>query len=218
MADRQPTQLLGTDRINAFSDGVFAIAATLLVLQIHIPTATEIQNSHQDLATYLLTNGWISQLIGFLISFLVVATYRTAHHRLFIHVAHSDAWLGWMNTFFLLTISFLPFPTGLFSGFSDNQFAFTIYAATLAAAGLVLAILWLYISFHPELLREGEPPIGHDTALRVLVAPVVFLLSIPLYTWLHSDAPFFWLTLIPASALEANLMKRFGPKSTKIAA
>src|SRR5690348_15043775 len=132
---QQRSPRLETGRLTGFSDGVFAFAATLLVLQLVIPDPSKI--ALNQLGKYLATSHFGAQATTFVISFLVVAAYRTAHHRLFMRIASVDDALILLNTAFLLGIAFLPFTTGLFSSFT-GQLAFNLYAVNLALSGLLL--------------------------------------------------------------------------------
>src|SRR5689334_7746163 len=150
---RQRTPRLETGRLTGFSDGVFAFAATLLVLQLVIPDPSKV--ALNQLGSALATSHFRAQAATFVISFLVVAAYRTAHHRLFMRIASVDDALIFLNTAFLLGIAFLPFTTGLFSSFT-GQLAFNLYAVNLALAGLLLVVMDLYSNAHPEVLL-GAP-------------------------------------------------------------
>ncbi len=169
---RRRAPRLDTGRLNGFSDGVFAFAATLLVLQLVIPDPSKV--TLNGLGGYLASSHFTAQAGTFVISFLVVAAYRTAHHRLFTRIASVDDPLILLNTAFLLGIAFLPFTTGLFATFT-GQTAFNLYAVNLALAGLMLVVMGLYSNAHAELLlgrpRRRAPILAH------LATPAIFLLS-----------------------------------------
>src|SRR5579872_3693954 len=96
---------MNKSRVEAFSDGVFAIAITLLVLTIAQPT------NYSDLG-HQLRERWPS-LAAFVVSFAVIGIMWLNHHSLFIHFARVDRGLFYLNMFLLLTITFLPYPTGV---------------------------------------------------------------------------------------------------------
>ena len=163
---------LDTGRLNGFSDGVFAFAATLLVLQLVIPDSNKV--TLNGLGGYLASTHFAAQAGTFVISFLVVAAYRTGHHRFFMRIASVDDPLILLNTVFLLGIAFLPFTTGLFATFT-GQTAFNIYATNLGLVGLMLVVMGLYSNAHPELLL-GRPR-RRAQILVHLATPAIFLLS-----------------------------------------
>src|SRR4249919_3075461 len=99
----------GTARLEAFSDGVFAIAITLLILEIKVPGAEELK--HTSLTKYL-SDQW-PKYFAYVFSFLVLGIYWTNHHYLFKLYKRTDHWFNLLNVFFLMTISFLPFPSAI---------------------------------------------------------------------------------------------------------
>ena len=123
-------------RIAAFSDGVFAIAITLLTLQIAIP-------KNGDLAQELI--GVVPNLYAFVISFLVIGTYWVAHHRLFAVVERYDYRLLWLNLLTLMFIVLLPFTTMVVAEYGDESLAVIVYVSSLAAAGFANTALAAYV-------------------------------------------------------------------------
>lgn len=194
---------LDTGRLNGFSDGVFAFAATLLVLQLVIPDPNKV--TLNGLGGYLSSTHFAAQAGTFVISFLVVAAYRTGHHRLFIRIASVDDPLILLNTAFLLGIAFLPFTTGLFSTFT-GQTAFNLYATNLGLAGLLLVVMDLYSNAHPELLL-GRPR-RQAQILVHLATPAIFLLSMLLAFVNVTLAALSWiLTAVVEGAIHRLLPK-----------
>ncbi len=120
------------DRLIFFSDAVFAIAMTLLIVDVRLPPLKIVTEA--ALARALV--GLVPQYIGFLISFLVVGRFWIGHHRVFGCLARSDDRLVWLNLIFLLTIAFMPFPTTLISGFASTRLGVGVYATWLIVAGL----------------------------------------------------------------------------------
>ena len=122
-------------RIAAFSDGVFAIAITLLTLQLEIPKGGNLGQELMDLQR---------NFVAFVISFLVVGVYWVAHHRLFALVARYDMRLIWLNLLMLFFIVLQPFTTSVIAEHGDRPLAVIVYASTLAAAGFANAALAAY--------------------------------------------------------------------------
>ncbi len=121
------------DRMVFFSDAIFAIAITLLVIEIHVPRFPNGYTSTQ-LNQALLEN--IPQYIGFLVSFFVIGRFWIVHHRSFGYLLRADEKLVWHNLLFLLTIAFMPFPTAIISNFASSRTGVGFYAVWLAISGL----------------------------------------------------------------------------------
>jgi uncharacterized membrane protein len=148
-------------RIEAFSDGVFAIAITLLILEIKVPHPGERGLWHE------LAQLWPSYL-AFFTSFLTIGIVWINHHAQFDRFAHVDRTLNFLNLFLLLWVSFVPFPTALVAEYlrdgntSDQHTAATVYAATFLALSLTFFALWRYAS--------GAKLLTHDLSQRQVAA------------------------------------------------
>ena len=129
------------ERIVFFSDAVFAIAITLLVLEVKAPHAPP-GAPESELAVQLLH--LLPKLIGFVVSFLVVGSMWIEHHRIFRYVAGYDGGLLWRNLAFLLAVAFMPFPTALFSENHTSRLALATYATSLGLVGLAKLWVWSY--------------------------------------------------------------------------
>jgi uncharacterized membrane protein len=132
---------LRVTRLEAFSDGVFAIAITLLVLEIAVPAASE-----GDLLTAVIEL-WPSYL-GYLISFATIGALWLGHTAVTHYLHAVDAGLLRLNLLLLLVVAFIPFPTGLLAENieepANERVAATIYGGTLLAASIVLSAVWRY--------------------------------------------------------------------------
>ncbi|HET6761405.1 MAG TPA: TMEM175 family protein [Gemmatimonadaceae bacterium] len=132
-----------TARIEAFSDGVFAIAITLLILEIQVPP----QTAHGELRDALV-DLWPSYL-AFLASFMTIGVMWLNHHRLFTLINKRDDGLIAFNLLLLLGITWLPFPTALIAEHLlgphvDQQTAAVVYAASFFAIAIVFNVMWRY--------------------------------------------------------------------------
>jgi uncharacterized membrane protein len=174
------------------------------VLQLVIPDPSKI--ALNQLGRYLASSHFAAQAGTFVISFLVVAAYRTAHHRLFMRIASVDDTLIFLNTAFLLGIAFLPFTTGLFSTFT-GQLAFNLYAVNLAVAGLLLVVMDLYSNAHPEVLLGA--PRSRARILVHLATPAIFLLSMLLAFVDVTLAALSWIL----TAVVEGMLRRLLPKT-----
>jgi len=107
---------MSTGRIEAFSDGVFAIVITLLVLEIHVPQVSTPAIS--AVLTKALIAMW-PKFLAYMLSFAIVCIWWVAHHHLFACIARSDRGLLWFNSLYLLWLAFIPFPTALMGRLSQ---------------------------------------------------------------------------------------------------
>jgi len=139
----------GPERLEAFSDGVFAIAITLLVLDIRLPSPQEPRTADALLAA--LEGLWPNYL-GYMVSFATIGIMWANHHNLFRHVAHVDHGLLLANLFLLLGVGFVPFPTSLLAatlGEPGQQIGLLIYSGTFVAIAVAFNVLW-YWARHAE--------------------------------------------------------------------
>ncbi|HEV8277579.1 MAG TPA: TMEM175 family protein [Streptosporangiaceae bacterium] len=189
------------DRVLFFSDAVFAIAITLLVVDLRVPDVV-LNAGHQLHADKY-------RILGFAISFLVIGLFWMGHHRLFRYITALDRPVIFLNLLFLGTIAFLPYPTALLFASTTKQVAATVfYAACVAGAGLVELAIWLY-----ALRAERLVPASVSLASRryvtsqILPTPVVFGLSIPVAFVAPGVAPFTWILLVPIGRLLPRIMR-----------
>jgi uncharacterized membrane protein len=163
MSDMSTGESMSGDRANAqlerlafFSDAVFAIAITLLVIEVRVPEihgATEAALRHALLSL-------APQYIGFVVSFAVIGRFWLGHHRLFGMLAKTDDRMIVANLILLLGIAFMPFPTAVFSEYAGSQTAALLYAGWLLVVGLFNRRL-MKIAVRDHLLADD-----HDAALR----------------------------------------------------
>jgi TMEM175 potassium channel family protein len=138
------------DRMIFFSDAVFAIAITLLVLEIKIP---HIGNEPDSKLMEMLL-AMIPKFVGFFISFFVVGQYWIVHHKLFGFVEDYNGTLLWLNLVFLLSIVLMPFSTALYSENIKSNLSFIIYCLNIFASGVLAFIIWRYIGSEKHNLSE----------------------------------------------------------------
>jgi uncharacterized membrane protein len=140
-------------RVVAFSDGVFAIAITLLVLTVSQP------RNYRNLGHELGTR-WPS-LAAYIVSFAVIGIMWINHHTVFTHIEHVDRGLLYLNLVLLMTIAFLPYPTGVLGeALARGQGARTAavaYGAVMAVNAFAWTGLWLYASSRRRLLHADFP-------------------------------------------------------------
>ena len=163
-------------RIEAFSDGVFAIAITLLVLEIHVPEGSRRTGSGGPCSTQ-----WPAYA-SYVVSFFVIGIIWINHHAVFDHLARADRPLLFLNLLLLLFVAVLPFPTNLLAtymqeGGADERVAAIVYAGTMTGMGAAFGALWSYASRHGRLLGETLSPteVSRLTRRFTIGAPVYLL-------------------------------------------
>jgi uncharacterized membrane protein len=165
---------LGPERLLAFSDGVVAIALTLLVLPLAelVPEGGEPTGSGLAIVTDNL-----APIGSFVLSFAVIARFWAAHHRIFDDARRVSRRLVWVNTVWLFTIVVLPFPTEMVGAYSDDPFTLRFYVTTLFVSSALLTVMTVLVV--RARAREGRPPLRNvatgGTALLLLVILVVTL-------------------------------------------
>lgn len=193
----------GVERIAAFSDAVFAVAITLLVLNINIPEGLSTVEMRKAIVQLWPT------FASFIISFFIIGVFWVSHHAVFKVIERSSSGLLWLNLLFLMCIVFLPFPVSLLSDYGDRRTALIIYATSMAVTALALGVLWWYAAGKKRLVSEDlDPSLFRHVLLVYLNFAIIFLLSIGISFLSVTAAQYFWLLLIPNSVLIERLRRK----------
>jgi uncharacterized membrane protein len=158
-------RLSPTNRVEAFSDGVMAIAITLLVLDLKLPTTV----AEGGLLDALLAR-WPTY-VAYLAAFLTIGIIWLNHHTLIAKVARFDARLHWLNLILLLGVATLPFPTALLAeyvgeGGANASVAAAAYGLIATLMALPWGLIWRHLRDHPELLEPGFDAAYANSELR----------------------------------------------------
>jgi uncharacterized membrane protein len=181
-------------RVLAFSDGVFAIAMTLLVVGIAVPTLQD-KDSVQELADRL--NDLVPNFISFFISFTVIGRYWAAHHEFVGLLARMDTRFLATNLAYLAFIAFLPFPTALLGTFFENPLSVAFYAVMVAIVS-GLEVVQFRQAQRRGLLRRKVPDDVYRWGVIESLSPVVFfLISVPVAFVSTTLAVAIWFVGIP---------------------
>ncbi len=203
---------VSTERVAFFSDAVFAIAMTLLVIDIAVPELAH--PTEGGLAAAVL--GQWQKFMAYGISFIVIAINWNGHHRKFSVLRRVDGTLIAINLLLLFFIAFLPYPTSLFSAYPGMITSVVFYAAVVSIISLVQYWMWSY-SYRKGMLDTAiDVDVYRLIRRNLLVVPVVFLLSIPLAFVPESLggaywAMYFWIINWPVS----GIVGRYEPKSSR---
>lgn len=184
-------------RIVAFSDGVFSIAITLLVLNLGIAkdlTGSEVASALWDQR---------ENLLAYALSFAVIGRYWLVHHRFFSQVTAFDSRLIALNIFYLAWIVLIPFSSEVLGEHGGETAAVVLYAANLT--GVVLIGLWMAGDARRAGLTSTAADTHREQRFRSAYIAIVFLLSIPVAFVAPNLAPYMWLALFfdPASRFAA---------------
>lgn len=183
-------QAYSLGRILAISDGVFAFALTLLVVQLSVPDL----GSHDSLGSRLLEQ--TPTYFSYALSFAVIATTWYGHHSNFKYIRRSDGWLVALNFGSLLLIAILPFPTAVLGHNGHDPVAAVIYAVTIALTGLFGAAVWWHATHRRRLVRSDlQDRVVRLRTYRTLTVPTVFLISIPIAAWRPEVAEIGWTVI-----------------------
>jgi len=189
---------IGLDRLIFFSDAVFAIAITLLSLDIRLPNVGS-NVSNADLAGLLLSI-W-PKYLAYIISFLVIGLFWMGHHRKFRVIRRFDNVFILLNLVLLMAIAFIPFVTSILSEFG-NRTATIFYALTMVATGLVSSAIWQY-AWHSGRLVQADLDRRHHRreTLGPLLVISIFLVSIGL-AFVNADlAKLSWLLVLGTQSI-----------------
>src|SRR5262245_39501996 len=163
-----------TARVEAFSDGVFAIAITLLVLDLKVPSPSPLGPR----LAMLLLRQWPSYL-AFTTSFAFVGIMWLNHDRLFTLMRRPDHGLPLRNTLLLLVVTVVPFPTALLAaylGHRDQEVAAMVYSGTYVAIAVFFNLLWRHASFENRLLDPRADPRAVEAIHRAYAfGPLLYL-------------------------------------------
>jgi uncharacterized membrane protein len=174
-------------RIVAFSDGVFAIAITLLVLALNVPEHLQ----GESLASALW--GQREGLLSYALSFAVIGRFWIVHHRFFSEVTGFDGRLLALNIFYLAWVVLIPFSSEVLGDHGGEAAAVVLYAANLS--GVILTGMWMAADSRRAGLTSIAAAEHHEQRNRSLYIAAVFLASIPVAVVAPGIAPFMWLAL-----------------------
>jgi uncharacterized membrane protein len=191
-------------RTLALSDGIFAIAMTLLAFQIQPPDLQG--NEVHHLASALGALG--TRYFVYVLTFAVIGLLWLAHHRAFRHIKRADEALMSLNILFLMAIAALPFPSAVMGRYGSERTAVVLYASSMIVAGSLLGAL-LLLARRRRLLTPGTSHEGVVAALwNSASTVVVFTLSIPVALVAPTASPYTWVLLLPLRLVGGKVSRR----------
>ncbi len=191
----QPRVPMSKHRLEAFSDGVFAIAITILVLNLKLPEIIKTGNLNHDLWRAIIDQ-W-PKLLSYMISFGIVGLYWVGHHLMFHYIKHTDRMFLFLNNVYLMVIAFMPFPAALLGQYGGTQTAIIVYAGTLIVAGLLYTNLWRYATKNHRLVDPNlSDRLIHLVTKIISFGPLIYVFDIGL-SFINPRLSLIILVIVP---------------------
>ena len=205
--DRKQFQI---ERLILFSDAVFAIAITLLVIEIKVPERKELFNYHEFVE---IMKERLVDILSYLLSFAVIGQFWISHHRLFRYVNDYNNKLIWLNLHMLFWVALMPFTTILNMRYGDLDIVWFWYCMNMALIAFALFLIWTYLFKHPVLCT-----MSHDrrfmrySVIRTVVTTLMFVIG-GLMVFLPGDffkllGHLFFVFIFPVHAILNRIYKK----------
>jgi len=194
---------LPKNRLETLIDGVFAIAMTILVLELRAPATL----GPAGLAGELL--GLWSRFATFFISFIVLGVYWFANHQVFHFVLRVNRTLVWLNVLFLMGIALIPFAASLMGTYPQDPVALSLYGAVLGLLAALGYLIWWYLTGDRGLIEPGlDPELVHKVRVWLAIGPVITPVAIAVSFVDTTVALLIYLTL-PVVFIFFNPVSRY---------
>ena len=205
MTDSRPFEI-GKNRIEALSDGIFAIVMTLLILELHVPTLpTTVANVEVTAALIAL---W-PKFVSYLVAFVSLGVFWIAHHMMYHAIRRADRTLLWLNIAFFMFVSLLPFSTSILNAFPRALIAPFLFGANLALVGWLLFFQWAYVGSQPGMLAPFvTPEYRAGVKLRMLAVPITTTLTAFICFWSAGISVAIYLLLLPLYMLPGQFERQ----------
>lgn len=186
---------IGKTRIETLSDGIFAIVMTLLILELHVPNLpTNAPNVEVVPALIAL---W-PKFLSYMVAFVSLGFFWVGHHIMYHGIRRADRTLLWLNIFFFMFVSLLPFSTSVLNAFSQAFIAPLFFGTNLAIIGWLLFFQWSYVKSQPNMFAEFVSDGYRRTVTsRMLIVPTVTTLTVFICFWSVEISLAIYLLLLP---------------------
>jgi uncharacterized membrane protein len=192
------------DRLAALSDGVFAIAMTLLVLDLKLPATLRIHNEG-DLWQALV--GLAPRFVAYFMSFLTLGIFWVGQQTQLNHMARATRALAWLHLGFLLAVTLMPFSTGVLADHYALKLAVVVYWLNIALLGVTLLAAWRYAARRGLIKDEVTPPLRAAVVRRILIAQALYAFGAAL-CWIDTRVSIAFIVLVQ---LNYVIAPRLGP-------
>ena len=200
----------GIDRLLALTDGVVAIALTLLVLQLQIPATQNLEDdTHSASALWHALQVDGAELTSYLVSFFIIAQFWLVHHRVLRNMRGHSEGLAWRNFAFLLTLTLMPFTSDLLGRYGDNPLAITLFGLNLLAISFTTQWIQLYADRH-QLIDDERRSRVEERVGRARAVLTVGVVSLALVLgWTDTGlARYVWLLFLVVPVLGTRIAAR----------
>jgi uncharacterized membrane protein len=188
-----PAHSGASKRMEALSDGIFAIAATLLVLDIRIPEIIDASTPQMMHSMYEI----LPSLLAFIFSFLNILIFWVNHDSIGKVINYYDATLTYLNILFLLFISLVPFTTAFVSRYPFQLISISVYGLVSLLTASVAAWMYYHVAFKSNLMHKDiSQKLRMKIWKRILLGPLFFSLAIAC-GWIHVFIPIIIYVLVP---------------------
>lgn len=186
---------IGKARIEALSDGIFAIVMTLLILEIRVP---DLPPSAPNVEVGPALVALWPKFLSYIVTFVSLGFFWVGHHFMYHGIRRADRTLLWLNIFFFMFVSLLPFSTSVLNAFSEAFIAPLFFGANLSLIGWILFFQWYYATNQPGMLADFVS-VEYRTRVssRMLVVPVATTLAALICFWSVEISLAIYLLLLP---------------------
>ena len=211
MENNRQSSELGKNRIEALSDGIFAVAMTLLIFDFHVPALPHTPPTSSSSPALLQL--W-PKFITYAVSFLSLGVFWIGHHNMYHAVRRADRVLLGLSILFFMFVAFLPFSTSVLNAFLQTQAGLLFFGANLTIIGWLLFLQWAYAASQPGMLAEFVTP-EHRALVRVrfLLYPIVVTLTMLLCFWSVPISLTIYLLLLPLYMIPSTARNAALPNS-----
>jgi len=208
------TESLSKYRIEALTDGVFAIVMTLMILELRLPEDIAENLFPVDIKNHLLL--LLPKLENYAISFIVLGIYWIRHQTQFNIIKYTDKGLIWINIIFLMFVALIPFTTDFIMDYPGFQIPVILYSSNITVIGLILYLHWKYATYNFKLIdREVNIVYIKRTSKLNLTAPLIFILTI-IISFFNTRVSITLMYTVPiVYIIFRNYSKVFKPKISR---
>jgi uncharacterized membrane protein len=190
---------LTKEHVILFADAIFSIAITLLALEVRLPAMPE---GPTDAAFAQALVETFPALLGFFISFFVIAIYWMGFHRTMQYLRRLDRRMLWLTMGFLFLIALMPFPTSVIGEYGNSVPPTLFYQVSASISSVMMFLMWTYASSGDRLIVDGlDRRIMKVNKIRLLVPAIVMLATVPVTFYNPHLAQLCWLSMIPLIGL-----------------
>jgi uncharacterized membrane protein len=194
---------IGKTRIEALSDGIFAIVMTLLILEFHVPNLPP-NAPNVEVAPALIAL-W-PKFVSYIVTFVSLGFFWVGHHIMYHAIRRADRTLLWLNIFFFMFVSLLPFSTSVLNAFPEAFIAPFFFGANLAVIGWIMFFQWQYANSQPDMIANFVSLEYRATVRsRVLIVPAATTLTVFICFWSVGISLAIYLLLLPLYMLPGKL-------------